>query len=386
MPEVSSPTCPNPTDLPPTSSGETSGTGSASSPNPLSGGGVVGSGETNNWLEQLQNAFSQIGEKPVLPNPPDLGVLESYSQVSQETLAHIQRLKDSGIWDGYADLSKLDGDGLALLCMLFTQQSKAELIKGLKKALEAKVNERVATQSEFLADQKKVMEEQIEMQKAAEEQKKAAKAKSIFGILGAIFTAIVAFAITVATFGAAGPVAGALLVGAVMCTIAASATSIASASMTLAAMDNPELAEKYKDHIKNLGIASAVLGIVGCLLSCGAGAAGAGKALDGIAQLVKTFGQVAGALCTVGQGVVQVLQGCDMMELAEVQKNLAAKKIELEKLDSEIEFLQKLIDMLMNSVEEFLDLFLNAEEAAAQEIVRASDSQLAIADEIPRTA
>ncbi|MDR0755719.1 MAG: hypothetical protein LBE99_02320, partial [Puniceicoccales bacterium] len=149
------------------------------------------------------------------------------------------------------------------------------------------------------------------------------------------------------------------------------------------ALNDPELAEKYKDHIRNLGIASMVLGVVGSLMSVGAGGA---TSCTGVAKAVKTGGQIAGALCTIGQGTVDILKGCNMIELAEQNKELEVKRMELEKLDSEIDFLQKLIDSLTRSVQEFLDLFLNAEQTAAQEVLRMVDAQLTIVDEIPRTA
>jgi hypothetical protein len=364
-------------------------TSPTSGPNPLSGQGVEFT-TTEDWTNLLTQNFGQVGGKPVLPNPLDPSILQSYSQVSKETLEHIQRLKDSGVWDGYADLSKLDGDGLALLCMLFTQQSKAEIIRGLKNALATKVQERAEKQADYLEEQKKVLDEQIEMQKAYEEQKaaaeKAAKFKSIFGIIASVVSAVVAVAVTAATFGAASPLAAGLMVAATTLTIAASATSIASAGCTLAVLDKPELAEKLGEHIKNLGIATMVLGIAACVCSLGAGFAGAGGAVEGVTKAIKIGGQLTGALCMIATGVTDIIQGQGLLDLAEKQKALDEKKMELTKLDSDIEFLQKLIDALMKSVEEFLDLFLNTEQAAAAELVRMSDSQLAVADEIPRTA
>ncbi|MDR2768941.1 MAG: hypothetical protein LBB19_00055 [Puniceicoccales bacterium] len=369
--------------LPSDSPEETFETKLKSSPNPLGGGGVVFEESTAEDLyKQLSQAFGLGAGKPVLPNPPDLSALESYSQVSKETLAHIQRLKDSGVWDGYADLSKLDGDGLALLCMLFTQQSKAELIKGLKAALAAKVQERASVQNEYLAQQKEVLDEQIEMQKAYETQKKAAeeaaKAKSIFGIIGAIIGAVVA---VVAAVACPNP----LTIAAATFAVAGACCSVAASACTLAAMDNPELAEKLAPHIKNLGIASAVLGLAAAICSVGS-VANAATTISSFAKAVQIGGAVVSGLCTIAGGITDVVIGSKQLELAEKQKELDEQKIKLEKLDSDVEFLQKLIDALMKSVEEFLDLFLNAEQTAAQEMTRMADAQLAITDEIPRTA
>ncbi|MDR0755998.1 MAG: hypothetical protein LBE99_03750, partial [Puniceicoccales bacterium] len=206
MPDVASVTEPSTNVFQPESPEEPSGTGSKSSSNPLGGEGVV------DWLEQLQNTFHQMGGKPILPNPQGLDSFEFYSPIAQKILEQIQQLKDSGVLDGYANLSNLDKDGLALLCMLFTQQSKSELIRGLQNALAAKVQERSATQKEFLDQQLKVLNDTIELQLAAEEQKKSALVKSIFGIIAAVFTAIVATVVTVASFGAAAGPAAVLLV------------------------------------------------------------------------------------------------------------------------------------------------------------------------------
>jgi hypothetical protein len=387
-------TNPGTSGLPLTNPGETSETNSTSGANLLGGQGITETELTitENGSGRLDQNFSPMGEKPVLSNPfvdcPNIS--QAYPRLSKEIQDNIQRLKDSGVWEDYANLSKLDGDGLALLCMLFTQQSKAELIKGLKSILANKVEERMVAQNEYLADQKKVLDDQIEMQKAYEAQKKAAeeaaKTKSILGIIGAVFSAVVAVAVTVGTFGAAAPAAAALMVTAATLAVAASATSIAASACTLAILDNPELREELAPHITNLGIATTALGLASCACSVSGGLGGAGGALQGLAKAAKIGGQLASACCTIGSGVVDILQGIALSDLADKQKELDEKKIVLAKLDSEIEFLEKLIDTLSKSVEEFLELFLRTEQAAAEEMTRMSDSQLAIVDEIPRNA
>ncbi|MDR0647115.1 MAG: type III secretion system translocon subunit SctE [Puniceicoccales bacterium] len=406
-----------PSGLPPATTGTPPGTpeGTPETSNSLFtsffsafGGNTIESQPPN--VLDILNEVLAAQNKPALTNPQQNleNVLAAYPQTSQEILDNIQRLKDSGIFDGsHLDISKLDSDGMTLLCMLFTQQSKSELIKSLKSALENKTAERNKLQNDYLADQQKVLDDLIAMEKAIEEQKKKALWKAIFGVVAAVISVVVAVAVTVATCGAAAPVA-ALAIAACVCSVTGAVCGLAAASCTLAACttDDPEVQKKLGQAALGLGIASAVFGIAGAI--CGGvnsfksvadaakGAADTANAaktatdaannLKHIAELVKQGGRIAGGLVTISQGVFGVIGGVDALKLAETIKSMNEKEIQMTKLGAEIEFLTKLIDLLTESTQEFLELFLTAEEAAAAELARQADAESELANQVPHSA
>ncbi|MDR1254478.1 MAG: hypothetical protein LBJ78_00375 [Puniceicoccales bacterium] len=334
-------------------------------------------------IVDVLNGLRAAQNKTPLTNPQQglEEILTRCPQTSQKIIDDIQRIKDSGVFaDGHLDITKLDDDGLALLCMLFTQKSKSELIKSLQQAVANKTAERSQAQDDYLQEKQKVVDDAIKLAKEIEEQNKKSLWKAIFGIVAAVVAVVVAVAVTIGTFGAAGPVAG-LAIAACVCSCIGATAGLAAASCTLAAccVDDPEVKAALGKAAMGLGIAAAVFGIAGAV--CG-GFAGTGQSLDAVVQMVKRGGQIAGVLTTIAQGSLAIAEGVGNMELAESMKELAEKKIKMEQLDADVEFLEALIKMLGKSAEEFLELFLNTEEVVAGELNRGADADSEIAGKI----
>lgn len=329
----------------------------------------------NSGKAEVQTLFSD--ETPLAAPNQEVLTNSSTLKEAQNALDIIKRIKESSDFGKYNDITSLNSDGISLLCMLLTQESKSTLIQSLKKALESKTAERDQVQKKYLEEKNKAIDEKI----AADKAQKAAKKKSfwgkIFGAIASVIGTVVAVAATPFT-GGASLVAAGLMITACVASLASTACSIAADCVS-----DENVKKKLGYAALGLGIGSAVLGIAGAAAAVKTAAT---ASLSVFANKVKTGGQITSALCQIAQGSLQMVQASSQMKLAEIEKSLADTEIQLEKLDSSIEFLEEFIKMLMSNSKEFINLFLQTEENAANEMVKTADAQLALASAIKQNA
>ena len=243
----------------------------------------------------------------------------------------------------------LDSETLNCLLQLFTLGSKSKLIETLKTTLNAKVNARAAENQSYI-------DKNVDVQKArAEKQQEQAKVQASqkrWGIVGAsisIIAAIASTVLTVATFGAAAPLA--------ILAYAACAATVVGCTCTIGSLVTGN--ETLSKVGKWFGIAGAVLSLVGGIGNY------FGKAIEKAPDVLQFASVIAGCASGVTSGGSQIINGLNQKDLAKLEKELAETKIGLEKLDQEISLLSDFIQRVSDYIRQFMkDIFQNEEKAA----------------------
>lgn len=354
--------------------------------------------ETSSSLEKdLKAMFKGEKDKPTIPVPTfDLSKLDSEYSSEWQQLA--KRLKEQGFFSRYDDLTKLSADDIGFLCILLTQKSKEELIATLKEALKTAVKERAALSDKYTAEQLKVQQEQKELQD------RQLTLNIIFdciaigaAIIGAIATTVICGAIIAGTSGIGTVFAG----FAIAFAWAAVAATIASVGFKYGAMyaEDPNLKTALTvcqwvsfGAAFVFGIASAACSLGASGFSAVGGLAGLGAKLasEGFWATLKIFfttsPSLLSALSMIVSGAGQVGSGINTIVSSVEQHKLDTMKMELEKMNFHIEFLEKLIEFFMKNSKELLQLFLKSEEMASDEIARMSGIKQELAGDIPHHA
>ena len=320
-----------------------------------------------------------------------------------------QHLKEN---DNTFGLGNLNSETIDLLCLLLCQESKTELIETLKATLKSKVAERANLSSEYQEKTVNMANEQVEAQKAAEAAKKASIFSAIFNAIAAVIGCIVGAIITAATLGAGTAIGAtiiALSVAACVCTLASSGCQIAAICT-----DDPEVKDKLNKASMGLGICGAVIGLAASIGNLAGGAIkgfvegakiigkglvkgltksilkiaknaaksaakSAVKDLNKITKLFEMFGNISTAITSMAQGGTEIASGILNIESAKTQRSLADIKIQMAKLDQEIETLVAFIDSLTKDVQKFMEDFLKNEQEAVETLHAKSDVELQLA-------
>ena len=161
-------------------------------------------------------------------------------------------------------LGNLNSETIDLLCLLLCQNTKSQIINTLKEKLKTKIAERRNLSDEYQTKTSEIAKNEIETIKAAEKAKKMSIVSAVLSAVLAVVVTAISIAVTIATCGA-GAVAIAMAAIAVTAAVASAAASIAGAGCTIAALETND--QDKKETLNNaslgLGIASAVLGLVG---------------------------------------------------------------------------------------------------------------------------
>ena len=198
------------------------------------------------------------------------------------------------------DFSQLDGDALALICLLGAQKGKEGFVNTLKSVLKSQIGKRDVLQKDYLKRQSEIAEKQTKQIKEA----KKARVRNIFKAIFSVIGALVAVAVSAAvTFG----VGGGLAIAGLALAIAGAACSITSAGLSIGAMytENEEVKAKLAKANMAIGIAGAIFGIAGAVCS---GFASAGQAIEGVAKAIKTAANIASGLAMSGPTTMQKLE------------------------------------------------------------------------------
>ncbi len=370
-------------------------------------------------------------------------------------------------------LGNLNSETLDLLCLLLCQDSKSQLIETLKQTLKSKVAERQNLSNEYLEKTTNIAKEEVEALKAAEKAKILSIISSVLSAVLAVVITVVSVAATIATCGTGAP---AIIAAAVSVTLSIMSTvsSVAASGCTIAGActDDQDKKDKLNSASFGLGIASAVLGILGCgadiagsiassaakagtsaakaaakaagssisketSKAIGKAAAEAGEAVikdatkkmaketlkkivknaaksaakeaikeagkeiteeaaETIAeeaakavtkQLIKNSLQktleITNDILTAGnsiiQGATEIATGVLNIKAANKQRSLDEIKIDMAKLDQEIETLVAFIDALTQGIQNFIEDFLKNEQEAAETLQAKGDIELQLA-------
>jgi cell division protein ZapA (FtsZ GTPase activity inhibitor) len=259
---------------------------------------------------------------------------------------------DDKVREAGGNPGKFDSEMMDCMIALLTMDSKSKLIQTLRETLQAKINDRKATNQKMIDKNVEIANKNAEAIKQQEEVQ--AKAK-LWGILGAVFSAIVAVvsaALTVATFGAATPLAAAVATLAI-CGCAMTVGGSVCTIVGLAA-DN--------ETLQKIGMG---LGIAGSVFSLASGIGSIWVAAEHAANVLKVINIVTSAVSGVTSSVGQIVNGIAQEDLAETEKELATMKIDLAKLDNQIELLSGMIDKIAKGIQDFMkDLFQDEEEVS----------------------
>ena len=262
---------------------------------------------------------------------------------------------DDKVREAGGDPGKFDSEMMDCMIALLTMDSKSKLIQTLRETLQAKINDRKATNQKMINKNVEIANKNAEAIKQQEEAQ--AKAK-LWGILGAVFSAIVAVvsaALTVATFGVGTGAAIAVTTLAIAgcgCTCVGSACTIAGLAM------GGEDGEKMQKVGMGFGIAGAVF-------SLASGIGSIWVAAEHAANVLKVINIVTSLVSGVTSSVGQIINGIAQEDLAETEKELATMKIDLAKLDNQIELLSGMIDKIAKGIQDFMkDLFQDEEEVS----------------------
>lgn len=276
------------------------------------------------------------------------------------------------------DLSKLDGDSLAFLCVMLCQKSKSEMVQTLKNVLSAKIKDKEATNAAYLDKLNETAQKNLDAIEAQKAAKKRSLFKAIFSLFATIVTTIVGVALTVSTFGAAAP---ALCVAAATLTVVGGLASATSDVLTIAMVceKDPEKQQKLNTACMALGICGAVLSIGACIFS-------AVKAPQEAAKLIKNLSRIAEGVSSAVSGGFDIWNGAANLELAKTQKELADMKIALEQVDFDIKQLTEFIDHINEFVEAFIKNMLEGEEAAASTLQADAAANETLAAEVAKIA
>lgn len=270
------------------------------------------------------------------------------------------------------DFSKLDGDALALICLLGTQKGKEEFVNTLKSVLKSQIGKRDILQKDYLKRQTEIAEKQTKQIKEAKKARVRNIFKAILSVIGAIVAVAVAAAVTVATG------AGGLAIAGLVLSIAGAACSITSAGLSIGAMytENEEVKAKLAKANMAIGIAGAIFGIASSVCS---GFASIGQAIEGVAKAIKTAADIASGLDSVAQGALDIADGALNIQAAKTQRQLENIKIEMEKINQNIETLNQLLEQVEGDLQEFIKNILECEQMAASELGRMNDAMLKLA-------
>ena len=91
------------------------------------------------------------------------------------------------------------------------------------------------------------------------------------------------------------------------------------------------------------------------------------------------FGNISTAITSMAQGGTEIASGILNIESAKTQRSLADIKIQMAKLDQEIETLVAFIDSLTKDVQKFMEDFLKNEQEAVETLHAKSDVELQLA-------
>jgi len=314
-------------------------------------------------------------------------------------------------------LGNLNSETIDLLCLLLCQGSKSQIISTLKETLLTKVTAKQELHNEYLSATKDMVQEEIKAIKTAEEAKKTAIIKAAVNIALAVVTTAVSIGITIATAGAGGF----LIAGAVLSVVSAIATCSASAcTITAVCSEDKDLQEKLNNAALGLGIAAAVIGIVSCLCNLTGGARAAAKAtekvagaavkegtkattkkitkegtkelaeegaqeLDKLEKFRKSFqilGNISNIFASLGQGATEIYSGVLNIKSAKINRALDDIKIEMAKLDQEIETLKSFIDALTQYIQKFTEDYLKNEQEVAETLQAKGDIELQLSQKL----
>lgn len=326
------------------------------------------SGTPKPSLREPDTPLAQFADKPITVSPEMAEILGIESK--EITLSEFLTLCSDKIKGEIGNLlrggggksSKLDSEILDCMVLLITMDSKSKLIQTLRDTLQAKIKDRAAKNQQYLdktAEADKKNAEEIKKAKEAEARQKR------WGIIGAVFSAIAAAVscfVTVATFGAAAPVAALAIAGCVATCAGSICTSIGLATGN----------EDWQKAGMWLGIAGAVLSLasgVGSIFT---------KAVEKAPELLKTLSIIANFTSGVTNSTNQIVNGVIQLDLAESQKELANIKIELDKLNKQIELLSDMIDKIANSIQNFMKDLFQDEEEVAQMVQQMMNTNLSI--------
>lgn len=272
--------------------------------------------------------------------------------------------------------NNLNSEIIDLMCILLCQSSKSQLVETLKEVLTSKINQRQEASNVYSAKTNDAINANAETQIKQAEAKKVSLFKSIFSAIAAVVSAVVAVAATAATGGASAF----LIVGAVAACTCALGT-IASSACSIAAIytENPEKKETLNKLAMGLGIASAIIGLAGSVIS-GVGLSKLGTLA--VSNIVKTAGSIANSISSAAQGVAEIYSGALNIDAAKLQKELANLNIDMAKLDQEIETLVTFIDSLGQDIQKFIENILQCEQEAVNALHDRTETEIHIAQKI----
>lgn len=295
----------------------------------------------------------------------------TFYEFTKACLSKIQALNNNS---STPSSNLLEGEDLDYLCTLLTLQSKSKLIEVLKETLKEKINSRNDLQQKFIQDQTEVASKQVESERERAEAANNAKIRGIFGAIFGTITAIAAAVITVATFGAATPLAIAITTMA----ISSAVLCATSSALTISALciNDSKVAGKLSLASSIIGCVGATIGIVSSVCSFKLTPRDIEK-FGTILKMISTGLQCTNSIVT---GATSILQGVDQIELAKLEKKIGEYQINMAKMDKEIQTLSKFIDMIVKSVEEFIKDMLLIEEQGQQVMEEVQDAQNALAN------
>lgn len=249
-------------------------------------------------------------------------------------------------------LGKFDSEMLDCLILLLTMDSKSNLIQTLKDTLQAKINDRTANNQKQIDKNVEVAEKNAEAIKKQEEAEARRKAWGILGAALSIVAAIVACAFTVATCG----VGSSLAIAMTTLAISGCAATCVGSGLTIAGL------AAGNEALQKAGM---WCGVAGGVLSLASGIGSIWAAANHVNNLLRIMATISGAVSGVTSSSGQIVDGINQMDLAKTEKELANLKIDLKKLDKEIEVLSDMIDKVANAIQNFMkDLFQDEEEVA----------------------
>ena len=332
--------------------------------------------EGKNTLQRPKFSLSQLAstEVPIDPEMQSvLGVESDFMPLSDFVKTLLEKLYNE--------------QDNAIFCMLLCQKAKSVFVDVLKNILKAKTGERQALSKEYMEKQNEIASEQL---KSAEEFAKARKRaigkavmNAFFAVVGCVFAALA----VIATAGAATPLLVCAVAGALCAGVSAS-LSIASAGVTIGALttNDNEKAEKLNKANQIIGWVNMGVGIVGAGFSIVGGIYSLAKNVE---QTVKTVFKVIEIISGVADGAsgavcaaFGIMESQATKRRAELEKVIATLQIAMTEMDKVIEFLTKFIDAIKEDLQYFIDLILKSEQMAGSEIIRSTDAQTQVGDNV----
>ncbi len=302
-------------------------------------------------IDQTLTLAPEVAKMLNVSTQPTLG--EFITSCTGKLIGNIgQMASDDKVMEAGGSPGKFDSEILDCLILLLTMDSKSNLIQTLKDTLQAKINDRAANNQKQIDKNVEVAEKNAEAIKKQEEAEARRKAWGILGAALSIVAAIVACAVTVATCG----VGSSLAIAMTTLAISGCAATCVGSGLTIAGL------AAGNEALQKAGM---WVGVAGGILSLGSGIGSIWAAANHVNNLLRIMATISGAVSGVTSSSGQIVDGINQMDLAKTEKELANLKIDLKKLDKEIEVLSDMIDKVANAIQNFMkDLFQDEEEVA----------------------